>query len=395
VTPAKWEIRLLFLALVARLVAALVIGGGFHFHDETVYADTARQLSSGGGFGSEYGAGPAYPLFLALLSLGQPVGVTFLRVSQAMMAALGSVLVFRLADRMFGRGPAVVAGLVYALDPLLVITSCLLYPEAVAALLVPPVVLMALDGSARDSLARSASAGVLLGILALFRPVALILPPIVAGWTALTVGARPVRRLAHVGALGLAFLLVLAPWAVRNLEVHGSVMPAVTAGAETAPVGKEEVARQGLLPAMARWAWANPTALVSRVARQFVQFWELAPTRMVTDKPAQREEFHREDPRLPVEPSFPRLLRDQVSTVTFALELSLALVGLVAVGRRRWRQAVLPLAVILACAVGYAVFAAKLRYRIPVLPLVFLFTGAGAAAIYSFARRGRGEAELG
>jgi hypothetical protein len=254
---------------------------------------------------------------------------------------------------------------------------------------------MALYGSARDSLARSATAGALLGILALLRPVALILPPVVAGWTALTVGARPVRRMAHVGALGLAFLLVLAPWSVRNLQVHGSLMPAVTAGAEMAPVGKEEVARRGFLPSMARWAWANPTALLSRVARHFVQFWELAPTRMVTDDPVQREEFHRQDPRLPVEPSFPRGLRDQVSTVSFALELSLALVGLVAVGRGRWRQAVLPLTVILAYAVGYAVFMAKLRYRIPVLPLVFLFTGAGAAAIYSFARRGRGESEFG
>ena len=145
---------------------------------------------------------------------------------------------------------------------------------------------------------------------------------------------------------------------------------------------------------MARWAWTNPGALFSRVTRQFVQFWELAPTRMATDNPARREELHRLDPRLPVEPVFPRRLRDWVSTLSFGLELSLALVGVVAVARTRWRHAVLPLALVLGYAAGYAVFAAKLRYRIPVLPLVFLFTGAGAAALYSFARRGRGETEL-
>jgi hypothetical protein len=70
-------------------------------------------------------------------------------------------------------------------------------------------------------------------------------------------------------------------------------------------------------------------------------------------------------------------------------------VGVVAVARTRWRQAVLPLALVLAYAAACALFAAKLRYRIPVLPLVFLFTGAGAAAVYSFARRGRGKTELG
>ena len=383
---ARWEVALFLLALVARLGAAITVGGGFHFPDEAAYVDAARRLSTGGGFGLEYGRVPAYPVFLALLSLGQPVSVTFLRVGQAALAALGSVFVFRLADRMFGRRPAIVAGLVYALDPLLVIASGLLYPEAVAALLVPPVVLMALHGSTRDSLARSASAGALLGILALLRPVALVLPPIVAGWIALTVRALPGRRIAHVGALSLACVLVLAPWSVRNLQVHGRLVPPATAGTGTAPVEQDEVQRRGLLPAMARWAWTDPGALFARTARQFVQFWELAPTRMATDNAAQREEFHRLDPRLTVEPFFSRELRDRVSAISFALELGLALVGIAVVARTRWRQVLLPMAVILAYAAGYALFVAKLRYRIPVLPLVFLFTGVGAAALYAFVR---------
>ncbi len=379
----NWEVALFLLALVARLGAAITVGSGFHFPDETVYVDAARRLSTGGGFAFEYDRVPGYPVFLALLSLGQPVSVTFLRAGQAALAALGSVFVFRLADRLFGRRPAIVAGLLYALDPLLVITSGLLYPEAVAALLIPPVVLIAVQGSARDSLARSASAGALREILALLRPVALVLPPIVAGWIALTVGASPGRRVAHVGALGLAFVLVLAPWTVRNLQVHGRLVPVATAGTGTAPVGQDEVKRQGLLTSMARWAWTNPGALVSRVAQQFVQFWEIAPTRLATDNPARREEFHRLDPRLPVEPLFSRELRDRVSAVSFALELCLALVGIAVAARTQWRRVLLPVAY----AAGYALFAAKLRYRIPVLPLVFLFTGVGAAALYSFVRR--------
>jgi hypothetical protein len=111
---------------------------------------------------------------------------------------------------------------------------------------------------------------------------------------------------------------------------------------------------------------------------------------MTTDNAAQREALHRLDPRVSVEPLFSRELRDRVSAISFALELCLALVGIVVVARTQWRQVLLPVAVILAYAAGYALFAAKFRYRIPVLPLLFLFTGVGAAALYSLLRRGSG-----
>jgi hypothetical protein len=279
------------------------------------------------------------------------------------------------------------AGLIYALDPLLVIASGLLYPETIAALILSLVVLLALDSSERDRPGRSGLAGLLLGVLALLRPVALLLPPVVAAWIALTLPARGARRLVHVSALGLGFLLAIAPWTARNIRVHGQLVPVATAGTDTAPVLREDVARQGLVRSLARWAWANPATFLSRSGRQFLQFWELSPSGMSTDDPAKRAEFHRRDPRLPVQPIFPRRLRDLVSAGSFGLELSLALLGLVLVGRTRWRQSVLPLSVILAYAAGHALFVATLRYRMTVLPLVFLFTGAGAAGVLSLMRR--------
>jgi hypothetical protein len=247
--------------------------------------------------------------------------------------------------------------------------------------------LMALDASEHDALARSALAGALLAVMALLRPVALILPPVVGVWIALTVTARPARRLTHLSVLGLIFMLVLAPWITRNFVVHRQLMPVTAQGEQTAPVSRAEVARQGLLPAIARWAWNDPEALVSRVTRQFVQFWEVAPTRMVTDNPAMRVELNREDPRLEVRPLFSRDLRNLVSTASFSLELLLALVGIIVAARARGRQTLLFAGVILAYALGHALFVAKLRYRIPILPLLFLFTGVGAAATYSVVRR--------
>jgi hypothetical protein len=127
--------------------------------------------------------------------------------------------------------------------------------------------------------------------------------------------------------------------------------------------------------------------MVARLTRQFGQFWELAPTRMVTDDPFRRRELHERDPRLEVQPLFPRRTRDLVSAASFTLELVLALVGITVAVRAHRRPALLILGVIFAWAMGYALFVAKLRYRIPILPLLFLFTGAGAAAAQSLMRR--------
>ncbi len=369
--------------MLARVVAALVLGGSFKFADEAMYVDTARRLSAGEGFGVDYLRVPGYPAFLAALSLGLPVGLGFVRVAQAAVAGLGAVLVFELGDRIFGRRAAVAAGLIYALDPLLVLAAGLLYPETVAALILLSAVLLALDAAERDRPVRSAGAGLLLGVLALLRPTALVLPPVVATWIALAVRTRGGRWLVHVGALGIALLLALAPWTLRNLRVHGQLVPVATAGTHTAPVGQEEIVREGLVRSLAGWAWDNPGAFFARGGRQFLQFWELSPGTMSSDDPAVRLALHRRDPRLPVEPVFSRRLRDLVSAVSFGAELVLALVGLVLVGRTRWRLAILPLAVILAFALAHALFVATLRYRITVLPLVFLFAGVGVESVRS------------
>ena len=108
---------------------------------------------------------------------------------------------------------------------------------------------------------------------------------------------------------------------------------------------------------------------------------------MATDDPVKRERLHERDSRLSVRPLFSRRLRDLVSAGTFSLELILALVGVVVVCRTRRGYTLLLLGVIVAYAVGYALFVAKLPLPNPVLPLLFLFTGVGAAAVFQFIRR--------
>jgi 4-amino-4-deoxy-L-arabinose transferase-like glycosyltransferase len=373
-------------ALIPRVIAVIAVGEGFHFADEAQYADAARKLLDGEGFGATYLKVPGYPVLLAVLGIPAPASTLWLRMAQALVAALGAALVFLAADRLSGRTSAIAAAVIYALDPLLVVAAALLYPEAVAALLMLAVVLLAWEAARRDSLVFAALAGSCLGLVALFRPVALAVVPVVATWVLFAMAAPPARRAFHALLVGLACLLVLAPWAYNNYRIHGRLIPVALAGTRGSSVSPSEIEQRGVAGALADKARTDPLALASHVAREFGHFWELVPSRLVTDNPARREELHLRDPRLPTQPAFSRSLRDAASAVSFGIELLLALGGLALLWRDRRREAVLLAAVVLAYALAQSLFIGKLRYRITVLPLVFLFAGAAASALYSFIR---------
>jgi 4-amino-4-deoxy-L-arabinose transferase-like glycosyltransferase len=308
------------------------------------------------------------------------------RLLQATLAATGCLLILRLGERLFGRATALLAGLLYAVDPMLVAAAGLLYPEAVSAVLMLGIVLLTLRAAERDHFVSSAGAGVGLGLLAQLRPAALAVVPVVAAWSALAAANR--RGPMHGGAVVLGCLVALAPWMYRNYHVHGGLVPIATAGTQHAPVRPQAVATHGLTSSIVRRAWEAPIPFASRMGRELYHFWELYPQRLTTDNPTRRAELHDRDARLPVDPTVAPRLRNVVSALTFGPELALAIIGLVVGCRTRPRETALLAAVILCYALGYAVFVAKLRYRITILPLVLLLAGYGAVAAVRRFRRG-------
>jgi CHASE2 domain-containing sensor protein len=92
------------------------------------------------------------------------------------------------------------------------------------------------------------------------------------------------------------------------------------------------------------------------------------------------------EPRLSPGPMFDRSLRDTMSAISFGCEVIFAAIGATLAWRTHRRETVLMLMLILAFALGYTLFVAKLRYRIPVLPLLFVFAGVGAHAVWKAAR---------
>jgi 4-amino-4-deoxy-L-arabinose transferase-like glycosyltransferase len=384
-----WRILLglLVAALLARLAAALLLGGAFHFVDEAIYVDAAARLRSGAGLGADYTHVPGYPAFLAIIGAVVGNGILPLRLAQAAMAALGCLLCFDLARRMGGNRAGLAAAGLYAFDPLLVMSAALLYPEAAAGLVLSASLLAAWEAVARDRLSAVVVAGLLLGVIALFRPVGLILAPVMLAWVGL-VPKRPWgRRVAHATLFGLAWAAALLPWTYRNYRIHGRLVPVATAGTARVPVIGKQLDQLGLAGAVTKAARRDPVAFARRTVREFGGFWELYPTRLKTDDSTERAEFSQRDPRLTSAPVLQRSLRDVVSAVSFGIELALAAIGLLVGWKTRRRETVWLVTTVLAFALGYALFYGKLRYRIPILPVMFAFAGLGAAAIPSHVRR--------
>ncbi|HYC32092.1 MAG TPA: glycosyltransferase family 39 protein [Gemmatimonadales bacterium] len=364
-------------ALVARLAAAAVLGGEqFRFVDESLYTAAATGLLQGQDLSVAARGSPGYPAFLAVLQLALPSGVLALRLAQAVVAALGVPLAWLLGRRLGGDTAGLAAAIIFALDPLLVASAGLLYPETPAALLVSASVLVAWRAVRGDSLRFSALGGVLLGVVTLFRPVSLALGAAMLGWTVLGQEAPWRRRAAHGALLLGTWAVVLAPWLAGNVRATGHLLPTGVAVRQSVGSETEEV---GLGQGLANAATRDPGGLASRTLREFIHFWELTPSRLATDDPARRARLAERFPELSDQPVARTGLRDVVSALSFGAEVLLALLGLVVSWRRRPRETVWLVSLVMCFALGYALFFGKIRYRIPILPLIFAFAGLGAA----------------
>lgn len=160
---------------------------------------------------------PAYPLFLAMARVLVGHNVLLVQAIQSIVAACGAVFLYRLATSLTGtRRVGMIAAGLYAGYPLLVRHS----PDPTDAALMTTVILaFAAAFVSADTPFRSARAGIWLGLAVLIRTMALPLIPLAAGiqcWN----GARR-----SAAALTVTAFLVMAPYAVRNYALNGSMLP--------------------------------------------------------------------------------------------------------------------------------------------------------------------------
>ncbi len=164
---------------------------------------------------------PMYPLVLAAVEATTGPNPVAAALAGAAAGAATAGLLSAVARHLLGPGPAVVGGLVLALDPTSAAYSALLLTEPLFTLLLTAGLLTFAGALASGAARPLGRAGLWLGLAALTRPIGAFLPLCLAG----TYAARCRRRRSRAAA-GLVLLLagsaiVTLPWAIRNRLTGG------------------------------------------------------------------------------------------------------------------------------------------------------------------------------
>ena len=376
--PIRWSLILFTLALVPRLIAALMFGNAYLFPDEIVYSDAARVLLFGGDPQQSaiiWHNAPGYPFFLSLFSAPLLDNLVLVRMVQATIVSFGAVLTYQLGRQIFGHWAAVAASVIYAFDPLLVTTSALIYPETLAGLLLLGTLILVLHTQKSGELLSCAAIGLLLGLCALLRPIAVVIAPVLLLWLVFTASTMR-SRLFRLAGVSLVFVLTVIPLVSHNYKPQNLVDPSRNSHPQAdESLSDSRFKPESLLYDILLKAWEEPLIFGRELWYHFLHFWELYPTRLWVDREENRGEFGYFNTQ------FTPSARNFLSALSFSFELVLALVGLALAFKYYGRETVLILAVILTFALGYSFFMGKIRYRIPILPEVFIFSGVGVTAV--------------
>jgi 4-amino-4-deoxy-L-arabinose transferase-like glycosyltransferase len=173
--------------------------------------------------------GPGYPLVLGAVYAVTGDSVEAGRYVNAALGALAVLLLYLITSRLFSRRVALVAAGLLAVYPPLAFLSLELYSEPLFIDLMLGAVLAALVYGKDRRLRWALAAGALAGLAALTRQNGVLLIPILA-WA---LSLPPRRRLAAFGAplaAGIAAVLVIAPWTIRNYVVFNDFVPLSTGG---------------------------------------------------------------------------------------------------------------------------------------------------------------------
>lgn len=259
--------------------------------DEPEYLRIAQAIRAGSYVdGGRWLRPPLFPLWLAI-TLG-PSSILLAKLAQTALGALLIYLLYRVALAAWGQQNIALlcAGIAAVYLPLIAYSSYLM-ADTLLLVVLCGFLLALIRLAQRPTLRAAALAGLLLGVAALTKPIALACAPalLLAIWW----GDRTWRRaLAHTAlALGCGALLI-APWSIRNTLVHHRFVLLDTTGGYNAwlgnrPIGGDLAFQQQLNQtygdpadvdaALSARALANaardPLYTITQIGGKLIRFW--------------------------------------------------------------------------------------------------------------------------
>jgi 4-amino-4-deoxy-L-arabinose transferase-like glycosyltransferase len=386
VGPRGPWVAILASALLARLAFVVIMPRAILWPDGLEYEAVARSLVEHGTFGLQTLRPPGYPVLIAGVYALFGEDLLALRVVEAVLGS-ASVLVLGLAGAAtFGRTAGLIAGALMALHPVLAFLPSTQYSENTLVFVLVLALAAVFSAWRQGGLWRWAIAGVLFGVAALVRPTTVfMLPGLGLGLLIAQRAAGRVRITPLLVAM-IALFLTVAPWVVRNHQIHGRWFFIASGGGRQFWVGNNARATAETT-APTQW---NPAELESLASYPD----DLA-----------RERWHYREGMLAVRASPSRAARlylKELSNLfslwpeTFSRNVSIGQSGrwaqgamslvifggaVIALGRIRGEPLLWPLfGAVMSFALASAVFFTVMRYRMVVEPCLLWLAGAGWAS---------------
>ncbi len=256
-TAVWWVLACAALAIAVRCAALhLYQPDKTPWADESQYVNLAASLADGRGYVLPEGnlwpgrptiiRAPGWPLMLAGAFAVVPEAWRW-ETARALTVALDCanvVLIYFLARGLTaGRRASLAAAALYAANPAMIAMSAMVASEVTGVLLVL-VFLNHLIRGRDPSVGRLMVSGLLLGIAILVRPNFVVVAGFVAAGIVWLGRSRPLRALAVATAFGLAAVLPITPWLVRNALVFGHFPILGSGGGETLRGGNNDLAAE-------------------------------------------------------------------------------------------------------------------------------------------------------
>lgn len=199
---------------------------------EIAYLGGAHLLVEGKGFGD-----PSYPLFTPPLYAGiiailiHLVGEDQLsiKVVQALADSFTVIVIYFLAREIFDSETALISAAIWAIYPFSIYATLYVGPEAIFTLFLGLTLLLMVYAIKYQSWRHYSGAGILLGLATLIRGTTQFIP-LLFPFMLLYFKRGTKRSIMNYGIFLLSFIIIVAPWSLRNYLVLNDFIPVAAAG---------------------------------------------------------------------------------------------------------------------------------------------------------------------
>jgi 4-amino-4-deoxy-L-arabinose transferase-like glycosyltransferase len=411
-------ICLFVVAFLSRAGFVLTLEDRLYWPDEHDFVNIALGLAHGDEYlSAPQRANPVLSFFLASIYRLLGFGYLVPRLLQSVIGALTVSIVFTLAQRLFDRRVALLAGLGAALYPPLIYICGVFYVECLfTTLLALSVYLLYLSAQSRGRrfLSLLICSGVVIGITVLCRPIFLVFLPFAVFFIVCSYHGTPTRKIASAMALVMITCVAILPWTLRNYALYGRILLVATGSGSFLWRGNNELAKadtddrylqpgagdvwltrlQALPPApqsallqkysdvqrdiqeldeidrdrylqglALAFMWEHPTQslalFVQKVRTLYTAFTEVR---------TEHRDFFKSKQRVAL-------------SLLFYPTLGLAIIGML-YGLRQWRKYLILYLPILSLTLAYGLLTSATRFRIPFEPYLLIFASYGGFVFF-------------